>query len=312
MKLDKSFPAGRNLVNDPSHWDPETSTDPFQPRPKDDFLRLWIERYASLAPAGDCIEIGCFPGQFLEIFGGLGFRAHGIDLVRRVREVPKWLQSAGVRTGDFWQADFATFDFPRQYEIVCSFGFLEHFEDWDQVLVRHAALVSPGGLLFVEAPNFAGLFQRILRKLLDPDDYRRHHPAAMYAEGWAAILDILGFEVMFKGPLGNFDFWAGRSIESPIKQDLIGVFEHLARFLRAMPETESSLSSGYLGLVARRPVRHSGIDDAFVRRQHERIRAAVAEVAVFDASVDRIVDSINRELEAWCAYRDGIDRKGKE
>jgi hypothetical protein len=49
---------------------------------RSDIIRAWIEAYVpNVAGANKtCIEIGCYPGRYLSVFGELGYELFGIDL----------------------------------------------------------------------------------------------------------------------------------------------------------------------------------------------------------------------------------------
>ena len=129
-------------------------------------VRRWFEQF--IAPREQsCLEIGCFPGQFLACFGELGYQLNGIDWVAEVNtSLPAWLKKQGYKTGDFFKADFLNFSMGKTFDVVSSFGFIEHFINWEEVFKRQLDLVSPKGFLLMSTPNFAGKFQRIFRRFL--------------------------------------------------------------------------------------------------------------------------------------------------
>jgi hypothetical protein len=141
------------------------------------------------------------------VFGELGYELYGIDLAGRLEGLAEWLSQRGYRTGGFWKQDFLTFDPQRRFDVVASFGFVEHFINWREVLERHARLVGEGGCLVVEAPNFTGAFQSWLHRRFDRENYDRHHIPAMDVGQWAQVLEALGFEILYRGCFGGFHFW---------------------------------------------------------------------------------------------------------
>jgi 2-polyprenyl-3-methyl-5-hydroxy-6-metoxy-1,4-benzoquinol methylase len=40
---------------------------------------------------------------------------------------------------------------------VISFGFIEHFDNPENVIQKHLDLLKPGGILIVGVPNFTGI-----------------------------------------------------------------------------------------------------------------------------------------------------------
>ena len=149
------------------HWDAEyADLSPFV-APKGDAIRIWLEGHFA-SNAGSRLELGCFPGRYLAVFGELGYEVNGIDLTPGVEMALKqWMQAWGYRTGQFVRADVWTYPFNRQFDVVCSFGLIEHFGQWPKLLTRHAELVRPNGFLAVSAPNFRGFVQRFLHRWLD-------------------------------------------------------------------------------------------------------------------------------------------------
>jgi SAM-dependent methyltransferase len=214
-------------------------------------VRQWIERWVP-SGTGTCFEIGCYPGRYLAVFGELGYRLSGIDQSSRVLDrLPQWLNSRGYRLGSFHNEDFFEFHqrTKERFQVVCSFGFIEHFSDWRTVLEMHAGLVGSGGLLVVSVPNFRGAVQRRLRELLDHDNLSRHNLATMAPQEWAAHLEPLGFEVQFAGSFGRFDFWSDSELSLWRRTGVLGV-KALLPLLRLLPE--SGLYSPHCGIIARR------------------------------------------------------------
>jgi 2-polyprenyl-3-methyl-5-hydroxy-6-metoxy-1,4-benzoquinol methylase len=219
----------------------------------DDPLRRWIEsRFRGRS--GSCLELGCFPGRFLAVFGELGFELHGVDLTPRTEtELAPWLAGRGHRIGKFVRADFFQHRYERQYDVVCSFGVIEHFPDWPAFLAHQASLVAPGGCIVVSAPNFRGWVQRGLHRFLDRPNYERHCLDAMRPAAWAAQLAAQGWTVLEHGGLGTFEYW----VDPGPRTRLVRAGLWLAAELRG-PATrylpaDAPWCSPYLRLIARRP-----------------------------------------------------------
>jgi SAM-dependent methyltransferase len=153
------------------------------------------------------LEIGCFPGRYLGVLGRMGYEVNGIDLTPAVERMKSAFDAEGLHTGSFIHADFFTFAAEPKYDLVCSFGFIEHFPNWQQAVLKHTEHLAAGGLLVIETPNFRGWVQHTLHRLLDATNLRRHHVPAMQPGKWAALLRDQGFEVLSQGYLGRFDFW---------------------------------------------------------------------------------------------------------
>src|SRR5713101_7012934 len=84
-----------------------------------------------LKPGGTCFEVGCYPGNFLIHLGRrFGYEVSGIDATPFVlTRMPPRFQ--GVKVGRFYQGDFLQFQPPGLFDVVCSFGFIEHFTNFE-------------------------------------------------------------------------------------------------------------------------------------------------------------------------------------
>jgi 2-polyprenyl-3-methyl-5-hydroxy-6-metoxy-1,4-benzoquinol methylase len=233
------------------YWDQGYDSFQFEETPKDDPIRLWIEEHLPIGN-GSCFEIGAFPGRYLSIFGELGYDLHGIDLHDGiVSRLPDWLRSLGFKVGDFIKADFTSVEISKQYDVVCSFGFIEHFDRWDMVVRKMFTLVKPGGILIIETPNFSGSFQRYLHCALDGENVKRHNLASMDPELWARLAVDNGFETLASGYFGGFDFWVDHQDRTESQNKILNNLYCLLPFLRRIEENDKSYSP-YCGLIARK------------------------------------------------------------
>lgn len=201
-------PLAHSPLVEQAYWDTAYDTMPPGIAATDDPVRRWLE--ASIPQTSGtqhCLEVGCYPGRYLAVLARSGYVVHGVDLTPAIARMPSAFAAEGYQVGRFEQVDFLAHQFDRTYDLVCSFGFIEHFTQWREVLAKHAELVAPGGLLVVETPNFRGWVQQLFHRWIDGINTRRHHLPAMAPETWAAIARTQGFEVIQAGYLGRFDLW---------------------------------------------------------------------------------------------------------
>ncbi len=218
----------------------------------DDILKKWLLKYIPKIQSKSCLEIGCFPGRYLTIMGDLGYTLNGIDLTPRVKnEFENWLKRAGYKTGSFFQEDFLSFRSEKKYDLVCSFGFIEHFVKWKVVFKKHIDLVEHNGYLVIETPNFRGLFQRFIHWFLDNENYKRHYVPSMNPKKWAKLCEENGFEIIFKGYIGEFQFWVDKQ---PIRYIQTKVFNRLITNYDKLRKMKSgkALYSPYCGIIAKK------------------------------------------------------------
>lgn len=233
------------------HWD--ASWEEVQPQraPQNDIIRKYIEKYIPKAsPKKNAIEIGCYPGRYLSVLAELGYEVNGIDLTPKLRLLAKWFQESGYKVGSFWREDFLKFRAKKKYDVVVSFGFLEHFIDWKGVLRKHCRLVKEGGLIFIAVPNFIGRFQNYFHRKFDLNNYKRHNIPSMDLKSWEAVFENENFSILYSGYFGNFCFWVGnepRPLWQRIFLETMKFFMPL--FAKLLPKNRKS-TSPFGGIVA--------------------------------------------------------------
>ncbi len=220
--------------------------------PDDVLFRDVFDRF--LPRGGECFEVGCYPGNFLIwLAQRFGYTVSGIDATPRVRdEMPRRLAEHAVRTGEFRQGDFLTFVPERRFDVVCSFGFIEHFPDTEDIIRRHADLTAPGGTLVLSCPNFRR-GQYVLHRLLDAENLRRHVPASMDLRRWRRALEACGMSVVHQGYYGTFDFWTEAPREHRLRRRAAGWVRRIARGIDRRINRPNPFFSPHMICVARKP-----------------------------------------------------------
>jgi SAM-dependent methyltransferase len=207
----------------------------------------------------DFLEIGCFPGRFLYYFArNFGYRVFGMDFVAKAAAIPGWLAELGVEA-QVIVGDFFHFQPGRRYDVVASFGFVEHFINWQEILNKHLELLNPGGILIIEFPNFR-YGQYWLRKALNPALLEGHVLEVMKPGLWADALRWEGLEILYAGYYQTFRFWgrpAGRGIIKISRKVVMELVRFAQRVLNSLaPNLPSRFFSPYAFIVARRPAGH--------------------------------------------------------
>lgn len=215
-----------------------------------------IERYLPRGNGLTFLEIGCAPGGILaHICGTLGYEAHGIDFACEPGEIEARLRSRNVQVGRIHKADFLTFESDRQFDVVSSFGFVEHFDDPPAMARRHFDLVKPGGTVVLGIPNFAG-GQRALHYLFDRAQLRRHNTSCMSVAFMRRVAAANGAQLSWAGYVGgHFAFWPGHDPRHPLQN---WAMRHSVRALsgigRRLPGSVNPWFSPYIVAVFKAPV----------------------------------------------------------
>lgn len=167
-----------NRITDQVHWNEYWDNYQYDKIPN----KVVFEKFMPLLVRGKSfIEIGGFPGLFSAYFYNHGI--HDVTLLdfhlksELVRNLEK-INSLPPKSIKCIHTDFFTFESDRKYDIVFSSGFIEHFDDTQDVISRHVDLLSDNGQLLILIPNFLGLNGTIQRKL-DKQNLETHNLKSM-------------------------------------------------------------------------------------------------------------------------------------
>lgn len=194
-------------VANSKYWDNHWREEEFSIAPSHHPIRQWIETEVTATTKADVFEIGCYPGKFLAVFGRRGYILNGIDSFFKTNLVmPRWLEDEGYKIGQFYQSDFLNFLSKRQYDIVCSFGFIEHFKNWDEVLIKHIRLAKDGGRIMVDVPNLKSPLYYFLYKIFEPEVLKNHEFSAMDKDAIETVFKNNECVIKTATHLGHFYF----------------------------------------------------------------------------------------------------------
>ena len=138
-----------------------------------------FEKYLAPDPQKSVIEIGCAGGDFLCFLAKkYHYQAYGIDYSDEIETTRALFAFNNLPEPALYKEDLFSWNPKRQFDIVCSFGFVEHFLNLNEVIKKHADLVAPGGTLIMSMPHFAHL-QYLFHWLIDRDNLKKHNTKIM-------------------------------------------------------------------------------------------------------------------------------------
>jgi 2-polyprenyl-3-methyl-5-hydroxy-6-metoxy-1,4-benzoquinol methylase len=140
-------------------------------------------------PGDRFLEIGCAPGKLLAwVAAALKANVSGLDYSEKGLATARRLFKALHLAADFRCEDVRQTTFPSAaFDVVVSFGVIEHFDDPRDVVSRHLDLVKPGGTALMTVPNYRGIYGR-LRRYFDAKSLLYHNLDIMTCEGLAALV----------------------------------------------------------------------------------------------------------------------------
>jgi 2-polyprenyl-3-methyl-5-hydroxy-6-metoxy-1,4-benzoquinol methylase len=212
------------------------------------------------------IEVGCAKSVWLPYFAKeFDFEVSGIDYSPIGCEMAKQITSANGVDAEILCADF--FSPPEnmlgKYDVVVSFGVVEHFEDTSACLKSISAFLKPGGLLITSIPNMVGLNGNI-QKIINRPVYDIHHliDAASLSESHKlAGLEVVKCAYFILSSFGvislngiSFSGISGRS-----KKLLRGILARISKFVWLIESRfvffhPNRTFSPYILCIARRPL----------------------------------------------------------
>jgi SAM-dependent methyltransferase len=212
-------------------------------------------------PAKDShfIEIGCGASRWLPYFcRELGFSVSGIDYsptgCASCQEILRLANVCGdIRQGDMFAPPP---EWLERFDVVGSFGLVEHFQDTAAAVAACAAYLRPGGYIITLVPTMRGLFGMAYRFFNRPV-YDTHFPLS--AQSLALAHQRAGLEVVSQchllGLPGVID--DGGDAESAIT--LRSIVRHLSRGYwwlegHGLGIPPNGFTSPYALCIARKPV----------------------------------------------------------
>lgn len=202
------------------------------------------------------IELGGFPGYyavFLKKYFDLEVTL--LDYFVHQPITNKLLQTNGLEEKDIHIVETDLFNYvpQQQYDLVLSFGLIEHFKDTADIINRHIQFVKPGGTLFITLPNFRAL-NGWFQKRFDPDNYDKHNIECMDPKLLAGICEQAGLQVLQSRFFGNFSLWLHEEEQKPLMLRLLKKSLWLGgKILTKIFPFNSRQLSPYIILEARKP-----------------------------------------------------------
>ena len=147
--------------------------------------------------------LGSAPIRFLEAGCGLGFwnfrllgiprleLSVGLDLSESLYQAQAYKERQGIKDVHFLRGNLTAIPFRSgEFNLVTSFGVVEHFPKPQEPIMEMKRVLSPGGILFLDTPNKGPWAWRTRFFPIDEhEDYYR-------PQELADILALCGFEIL--------------------------------------------------------------------------------------------------------------------
>lgn len=168
-----------------------------------------FKKTLSLKSGNSMIEVGGFPGNYAIFFKKYWHTKSSIvDYVINKKTISNILRANGLNDGviDIYKKDFFNWKTKKRFDLVLSLGFLEHFNNVEQVIEKHWQLVNPGGEMLITIPNFLGI-NGLLQFIFDPNNLNIHNLASMNISRLSSAVkfeDVASSDIFY---WGGFSVW---------------------------------------------------------------------------------------------------------
>lgn len=145
-----------------------------------------------VGPGTRYIEIGCAPGKMLAwVASALKAEVTGLDYSEPGITKCRALFNALSLKANLFHDDFFDHHLPlASFDVVASFGVIEHFDDARPAVQRHLDLVRPGGVALIAIPNYGGIYGE-LQRWFDGPNLALHNQEIMRPSALTALVDSL-------------------------------------------------------------------------------------------------------------------------
>lgn len=175
---------------------------------------MWDSALLPLLRVGSpasALEIGSAPGgNLIEAWKMLGAIPVGIEYTESGAELNRQvfrhygLDPNNVICDDFFSP---TLDHLKdKFDLVMSFGFVEHFADTFSVISRQISFCRAGGHVVITIPRLRGLYAA-WNNAFDPRVAATHNMSLMRDEVFFRVCEsVPGFAIKFRGAVGSFEY----------------------------------------------------------------------------------------------------------
>ncbi|WP_259068422.1 class I SAM-dependent methyltransferase [Mucilaginibacter sp. X4EP1] len=193
----------------------------------------------------NAIELGGFPGYYatyLKKYEHLDTTL--FDYFIHEGLINQLLEKNGLKPGDIniIEADLFEYKPATPYDMVLSFGLIEHFNDTKAIVETHLQFLKPGGVLFITLPNFKGINGWIQRKF-DKENYDKHNINSMDLQLLAKCCKDLGLADIETYYHGKFTVWLeNKSEQGTMTKAFVKAVWWMVKLAKIIPFPNKTLS----------------------------------------------------------------------
>jgi SAM-dependent methyltransferase len=203
--------------------------------------------------AQTAIELGGFPGYYaiyLKKYENMDTTL--FDYFIHPGLINELAEKNGLKEGDIKviESDLFTYQPVDKYDMVLSFGLIEHFKDTKAIIETHLPFLKTGGTLFITLPNFKSINGWVQRKF-DLENYNKHYIECMDPDLLANYCKQLGLTEVESYYHGKFSMWLeNKGTQSALAKAFVKSLWFAGKVLTKIAPFESKALSPYIVVKA--------------------------------------------------------------
>ncbi|MFD0793141.1 class I SAM-dependent methyltransferase [Mucilaginibacter litoreus] len=205
----------------------------------------------------NAIELGGFPGYYsiyLKKYQHL--KTTLLDYFIHPELINQLLAANDLQSGDIdiIETDLFTYQPADKYDMVLSFGLIEHFHDTQFIINEHLKFLKPGGTLFITLPNFKSV-NGWVQKNFDKENYDKHNISSMDLNLLGSSCQALGLKDIETYYHGKFTVWLeNKSEQTSVAKGIVKAIWVVGKAFTKLVPIESKALSPYIVVKAVAPL----------------------------------------------------------
>lgn len=201
----------------------------------------------------NAIELGGFPGYYsiyLKKYQHL--KTTLLDYFIHQELIDQLLTVNDLKPGDIdiIETDLFTYEPKEKFDMVLSFGLIEHFNDTQFIIKEHLKFLKPGGTLFITLPNFKAV-NGWVQKNFDKENYDKHNISSMNLNLLRDSCKALGLKDIETYYHGKFTVWLeNKSEQSAIAKGIVKAIWIVGKVFTKIIPVDSKALSPYIVVKA--------------------------------------------------------------
>lgn len=199
------------------------------------------------------IELGGFPGYysvFLKKYFALNTTLFDYYIHPQIIKDLLVFNNLAITDIDIIEADLFNYQPLKKYDLVSSFGLIEHFLDTKDIIAKHLQFLNDNGTIFITLPNFKGA-NGWVQKTFDRNNYNKHYIACMDLAFLSQTAKQLGLNNVQTFYYGGFSTWLENKTEKPKwVQNIVNAVWLIGKILAKIIQVENKFLSPYIVLIA--------------------------------------------------------------